>query len=297
MKYSKNEFLMWTNITISVISDTNPLEDIHNSFGLIYSLEKEFSRFSNLSDLSLLNKEKELELSNRFIKIFNIVKTIYKETDGYFNPLMNLKNIWYAEDFRKWIFDKKDELQDIDIEKISVNQNKIKLWKNQNIDLWWIVKWYAVDLVSEYLKEKWYIDFIINAWGDIFISWKNKNGDVPVVAIDSPFNKKKILAVLEVTNKAISTSWTYKRKWNVENENFHHILNPKTNSNNNEIISISLVSDKCYIADAYATACIAMWIEKSLVFLKKQNIDWIIIWTDGNTYETKWLKDYNLEII
>jgi thiamine biosynthesis lipoprotein ApbE len=60
---------------------------------LIYSLEKEFSRFSNLSDLSLLNKEKELELSNRFIKIFNIVKTIYKETDGYFNPLMNLKNI------------------------------------------------------------------------------------------------------------------------------------------------------------------------------------------------------------
>jgi thiamine biosynthesis lipoprotein len=210
---------------------------------------------------------------------------------------MNLKNIWYAEDFRKWIFDKKEELQDIDIEKISVNQNKIKLWKNQNIDLWWIVKWYAVDLVSEYLKEKWYIDFIINAWGDIFISWKNKNGDVPVVAIDSPFNKKKILAVLEVTNKAISTSWTYKRKWNVENENFHHILNPKTNSNNNEIISISLVSDKCYIADAYATACIAMWIEKSLVFLKKQNIDWIIIWTDGNTYETKWLKDYNLEII
>jgi len=155
---------MWTNITISVISDTNPLEDIHNSFGLIYSLEKEFSRFSNLSDLSLLNKEKELELSNRFIKIFNIVKTIYKETDGYFNPLMNLKNIWYAEDFRKWIFDKKEELQDIDIEKISVNQNKIKLWKNQNIDLWWIVKWYAVDLVSEYLKEKWYIDFIINAW-------------------------------------------------------------------------------------------------------------------------------------
>ncbi|MBT3729717.1 hypothetical protein HOF65_03700 [bacterium] len=36
------------------------------------------------------------------------------------------------------------------------------------------------------------------------------------------------------------------------------MLNPKTNSNNNEIISISLVSDKCYIADAYATACIAM---------------------------------------
>jgi FAD:protein FMN transferase len=57
---------------------------------------------------------------------------------------------------------------------------------------------------------------------------------------------------------AVSTSGTYKRRWSIDNDYYHHILSPETNSNNNEIISLTIVSDKCYIVDAYATACIAM---------------------------------------
>jgi thiamine biosynthesis lipoprotein len=63
---------------------------------------------------------------------------------------------------------------------------------------------------------------------------------------------------LEIKDKSISTSGTYKRKWELSNEKYHHILTPETNTNNNEIISITLISDKCFISDSYATACIAM---------------------------------------
>lgn len=297
MQYSRKDFLMGTNIIITVISDINPLKDIYDSFWIFYSLEKEFSRFSDNWDISVLNTKKELEVSDRFIDVLNLSKEIYDITDGFFNPLVNIRNIWYSWDFWKWVFEKTEEKIDLDIDKISIIWNFVTLKENQNLDFWWIVKWYWVDLVTKYLKDKWYNDFIINAWWDIFISWNNLQGKPPVVWIDNPFNNKEIFATLELKDKSISTSWTYKRKWNINNENFHHILNPKTNTNNKDIISISLIADKCYIADTYATACIAMWIEKSLEFLEKQNIDWIIIWSDSNIYQTKWMSKYNLKII
>jgi len=95
MKYQKNQFLMWTDINITIISDNNSIQDISDSFAIFYSLEKEFSRFLESSDLSILNKSKELEVSNRFINILKLTKQIYLDTNKYFNPLINLNNIWY----------------------------------------------------------------------------------------------------------------------------------------------------------------------------------------------------------
>jgi len=288
---------MWKEINIIIISNNNSLQDIYDSFGIFYSLEKEFSRFLEKSDLSLLNISKELEVSDRFIDVLKLTKQVYLDSNKYFNALINLKNIWYSSDFEKWIFKKELLKQDIDFEKISIIWNFVILKENQNLDLGWIVKGYWVDLVSTYLKEKGYKNFIINAWWDIYLSWTNVFWKTPVVAIDNPFNTKDIFSTVEIKNKAISTSGTYKRKWNIDWEDFHHILNPEQNSNNNEIISISIIAERCYIADSYATACIAMWIKKSLIFLQKQNIDWIIIWSDWSIYKTKWMSNYNLNII
>jgi hypothetical protein len=40
-----------------------------------------------------------------------------------------------------------------------------------------------------------------------------------------------------------------------------------------------------------------MGIKNTLVFLEKQNIDGVIIWSDSSIYKTKWMNNYNLEII
>ncbi len=297
MQYTREQYLMWTDVTVTINANVNPVDDIYNTFALFYSLEKEFTRFSEKSDLSILNKNKEYEVSNRFVKVLELSKELYNDTEKYFNPLINISNIWYSSDFWKWVFEKTDVVQNLELDKITILWNFVCLKDGQKLDFGWVVKWYAVDLATEYLKSKWYTDFIINAWWDIYLSWNNKNGKTPVVAIDSPFNKDEIFATLELKDMSISTSWTYKRKWNIEEKQYNHILNPISNTNNNEIISISIIHDKCYLADAYATTCIAMWIEKSLQFLSEKNIDWVIIWSDGKLYQTIWMSKYNFEIV
>ena len=296
MQYSKSNYLMWTNIEITIFSDSNSLDDIYDWFWIFYWLEKEFSRFIEDSDLSLLNKNRKLEVSDRFIDVIKKAISIYDDTNWFFNPLINLKKIWYSSDFKKWDFREENIAQNLDLYKLKIIWNTVILAENQNLDLWWIVKWYWVDLVVWFLKDLRYNNFIINAWWDIYISW-NIDWKKSVVWIDNPFNTKLILATLELENKAISTSWTYKRKWDIDWKKYNHILNPETNTNNNEIISISLISENVHISDSYATACISMWIQKSLIFLEKQNIDWVIIWNDWNIYKTRWMNNYNLNII
>lgn len=297
MQYTKSQFLMWTDVTINVNSINNPSEYIYNSFSIFYSLEKEFSRFLDSSELFLLNNSKEMKVSSRFIDIFNISKSLNDDTNHYFNPLVNLSNIGYSSDFWKGLFEKKWDTQNLDLNTILVIWDFISLNKEQNLDFWWFVKWYAVDMVSKYLVDNWFNDFIINAGWDIYIWWDNQYWKTPVVAIDSPFNPAYIFATLELSNQAISTSWTYKRNWKINDKWYHHIIDPITKENNYEIVSVSIIHEKCYIADAYATACIAMWIEKSIQFLSQKNIDWVIIWSDGKVYEIWNMSEYNLEII
>ena len=126
-----------------------------------------------------------MEVSNRFIDVFTLSKDIYDITGHYFNPLVNLSKIWYSSDFDNANFEKKSWEQDLDFSSVVLLGDFISLKSEQNLDFWWIVKWYTVDLVTKNLKDKWYNDFIINAWWDIYISWNNKNWKTPTVWIDT----------------------------------------------------------------------------------------------------------------
>jgi len=299
MEHSKTKFLMGTDITITIFWKKDPNRDIEKVFDIFHNLEEEFSRFKSESSLSILNKKRTWEVSDTFINVLNKCKEIYSDTDFYFNPLINVRQLGYSNDFHSNEFKKEDsDLQvNLELEKVEIKGNTVSLQEGQNVDLWGIVKWYGVDKAKEHLDQAWYENYIVDAWGDIFTRWKNKEGGKIVVGIDSPYTRDSIFATIEVENTAIATSGNYKRKRTIENQEYTHIINPINSSNNKEIISITLVGDNCYLVDAYATACIAMGLEKTLEFIKKSHLDGVIMCNDKKVYTTQWMKKYNLQYI
>lgn len=298
MEYSKTEKIMGTDVTLTIFWEKHNGEDIERVFGLFCILEEEFSRFKAESILSQLNTKRSLGVSDKFIDVLSKCKDIYSDTDFYFNPLINLNQLGYSKDFHSKEF-KKEELEtraNLDLEAIKIIGNKVALQEWQYLDLGGIVKWYAVDAAKEYLNEKWYNNYIIDAGGDIFTAGVNEQWGKIVVGIDSPFIPWNIFATIEVENTAIATSGNYRRKWKIEDQEYNHIINPLTWANNNEIVSITLITKNCYLGDAYATACIAMWVEKTLAFLKKNHLDGVIICADKKVY-TLGMEKYNLQII
>jgi thiamine biosynthesis lipoprotein ApbE len=91
MQYSKTQALLGTLIEITIISE-NPKtpERIDYVFDYFSSIEEEFSRFLPHSALSILNREKIQKVSSRFITLMKLCRQRYQETNGLFNPLVQV---------------------------------------------------------------------------------------------------------------------------------------------------------------------------------------------------------------
>jgi FAD:protein FMN transferase len=136
-----------------------------------------------------------------------------------------------------------------------------------------IAQGYSVDVVAEFLKNKGINNFIIEIGGEIRASGKKANGEAWKVGIDKPVEdaeQRQLQAIISLNDKSLATSGNY-RKFYVENgQKYSHTIDLKTGfPSRNNLLSATVVADNCMAADAYATAFMAMGLEKSVDFLKK----------------------------
>ncbi len=290
VKYNFSWKKLWTVIEVVIIEDEEKEIEINKNISFLWKFidqyENEFSRFINNSSLNKLNLEKTLEVSDTFLDIFNKSLLIYRFTKWFFNPLLNLKNIWYTNSFNDNNFEIVKQEENLDLEKVIINWNELKLKYNQNLDFGWIAKWYLVDLISKKLEEFWYKNFLVNAWGDIFIKWFNNEWKKWVIWVENPYNSWHVWSI-KLTNISISSSWSYKRHWTIDWKKYHHIVNPNTWENEKSLVGITIIAPKCYISDSLATAIFAMWMDKWKEFMIKNWIDWILLWSNKNIFLTQ----------
>jgi len=281
-KFDYNFKALWTICNITILKENNIGLNhiINNCYKKIIKFENEFSRFKTDSDLRKLNREKKLEVSDDFLSLIQKSHELYEFTSGYFNPLIDVRTIWYKNSFESWKFEKVDLKEDLDFKNIKNYWNLLEIWKYMNIDFWSIAKWYLADKIKDYLIWKWYKNFLVNMWWDICAYWKNLENKPWQIWILSPFKDWEIIETIEVWNKSISTSWIYLRKWKIWNIDYNHIKNPFTNENQTKLLSVSIIDNFWYKTDSLATAIIAMWYEVWLEFCKKKYLNFLFILDD-----------------
>jgi thiamine biosynthesis lipoprotein ApbE len=67
------------------------------------------------------------------------------------------------------------------------------------------------------------------------------------------------------------------RNWNLEWEQKHHIINPLTGENSQDLLSVSIIDFHGYKTDAYATAVLAMGKQKAIDFCQKNKLEYVLI--------------------
>jgi thiamine biosynthesis lipoprotein ApbE len=98
-------------------------------------------------------------MSPEFQEVYTYMQEFYTETEGYFNPLVNVSSIGYDKSFEK-IYKKQEKQQNIpqdintDFSSIKTQGDTIELQIGQNLDFGGIVKGYSVDKVKNFLREK-----------------------------------------------------------------------------------------------------------------------------------------------
>lgn len=281
-RYDYSFKALWTICNIGIVweNDIWHSKILNDCYDYILKFEQEFSRFKNDSDLTILNTKKSWDMSDRFMILLSKSREIFDMCEWYFNPLVNLKTIWYSNPFEQKNFVLIDEKENLSFGDIKNYWNHIVISPDMNIDFWSIAKWFLSDLIWEKLKKKWYQNFLVNMWWDMFISWLNHLWKKWVIWISSPFNVDENIYAVELTNQSISTSWIYLRNWKIWDNSYHHIKNPLSNIQQTRLKSVSIIDFFWYKTDALATAVLAMWYEKWYDFCIKNNIKFIFVLDD-----------------
>jgi FAD:protein FMN transferase len=142
------------------------------------------------------------------------------------------------------------------------------------------VKGWSVEVASARLAAAGSVRHYINAGGDIRMRGGNPDGEPWRVGIRHPWEADKISWVLAVTEGAVATSGTYERG--------HHIVNPRTGKPAQGLRSVTVVGADLSIADAYATAALAMG-EAGISWLAKRAADGYqsaVVTDDGRAFSS-----------
>ena len=166
-----------------------------------------------------------------------------------------------------------------------INRNKLIKMKESRIDLSAIAKGYAVDELSNYLISLDLSNHMVDIGGEVYCSGRNKSNQFWSIGIQYPkeYVHNTPIDLILLSNKAVATSGNYRNRVVIDGVSYTHIINPKTGYPvTNDIVSTTVVTDSCIIADAYATALMVMDKERGKRFIEgKDNAEAIIFFKDG----------------
>jgi thiamine biosynthesis lipoprotein len=142
------------------------------------------------------------------------------------------------------------------------------------------VKGWSVEVASRRLVDAGSDNHYINAGGDIRMRGHHPDGGLWRVGIRHPWEADKLSWVLALTDGAIATSGTYERGG--------HVINPRTGTPARGLRSVTVVGPDLSLADAYATAALAMG-EPALAWLAKlatDGYDSAVVTDDGRAFSS-----------
>ncbi|MCK5282236.1 MAG: FAD:protein FMN transferase [Nanoarchaeota archaeon] len=284
----RTEEIMGTFVKITIYDKNteNAEKAIDEAFMEIMRIDDLLSNFKEYSEVYLLNENKEIEDASQDL-IDNIQKSIYygELSEGRFDitvqPILDLYKESFQERKRPPTDDEiKEEMKRVDYTKIRINGNKISIDEGQKITLGGIAKGYAVDKAIEILRDNGIEHALVNAGGDMRALGKKYGSLDWFIALANPRDENDYIKMIKLADKAIVTSGDYERYFD-ENKSFHHIVNPKTGYSASELISVTIIADNAFDADAISTSVFVLGKEKGIELIESlDNVEGLIITED-----------------
>jgi len=197
-------------------------------------LQKIFNFFDENSELSNLNRKRNMSVSNELLKVLKKSVQLSKFTKGNYDISLG----------RKILQRKKGEKEEDTLDSykdIKISGNIVSIKNSSVIDLGSIAKGYITDCLGKFLEEKGIKEFLIDSRGDILV-----HGDsTHILGIQNPRENKKIIFSVKIKDKAIATSGDYNQFYDGFEKS--HVINKK------EPISATVIAKDLETADLIAT--------------------------------------------
>ena len=178
----------------------------------------------------------------------------------------------------------------VDYTKVKLNGNTVALEDPKaGIDLGAIAKGYIADQVKKYLKNQGIKHAIINLGGNVDVIGSKPDGSKYNIGIQKPFDESgEAITSVQLKDQTVVTSGIYERYFKKNGKLYHHILDPRTGYPcENNLYSVSVITNSSTKADALSTTCFLLGYEKGMNLIEKMDgVEAIFITNDEKIHKS-----------
>ncbi|MFW5736433.1 MAG: FAD:protein FMN transferase [Halanaerobium sp.] len=288
-----NAFLMDTLVQMRAHGENSELA-VEESMERIKEIENLMSKTIDTSDIYKLNNnpETEIEIDNESRKVLEKAVEFAELTAGDFDPTIGaLVELWGIGSEDAAVPEESEiesALANTGYEHLNLNDNSAEITKKGvKLDLGGIAKGYAAEEVKKIVQKYDVEHAFVNLGGNVLVIGDKVEGSPWKIGIQDPREGRgSVMAVVDAVDLTIVTSGNYERYFEEDGELYHHILDPKTGyPAENNLLSVSIISENSFDADALSTAVYVMGLEKGMEFIENmENVDVMFITKELKVY-------------
>jgi thiamine biosynthesis lipoprotein len=271
--HRQTRFAMSTTLTVLVSSPREP--NWQELFDFADRKAWQFDHRRAEGAIGALNRAGVGSLPEEVLAVLETARTVAAASGGAFDPtILALTELWSFDTGGRVPTGPQIEQarSRVDFSRVTVGRDgRVVLPEGFGFDLGGIAKGAVVDLTAEYLLDRGYEDFLIDAGGDILVSGL-KQGRTPWrIAIRHPRDSQAVVGVLAFGRKderiAVVTSGDYERYFEQDGKRYHHILDPRSGYPADQLASVTVIAPTCALADALSTAAFVLGPQEGLELL------------------------------
>lgn len=243
-------------------------------------VDQSLSPFNEHSVITAVNNNQEVVLDSMFLDVYQKALQISRETDGAFDitvaPLVNAWGFGFKNGSQPSAPQVDSLKQIVGYQKVSLVDGKIvKQDSRMMLDCSAIAKGYGCDAVARLLRNRGIRNFMVEIGGEIVASGVNDKQKPWTIGVTKPTDDSlnignELQTILNVTDKAMATSGNYRNFYYQGGKKFAHTIDPKTGYPvQHSILSATVITKSCAVADAYATSFMVMGLEKAQKVLER----------------------------
>ena len=265
-------FVFGTVYSITYQSDTNLKDEVESALA---EVDGEFSMFNEKSTVAAINRGEHPQRSKMFEEVYALAQQVTADTDGAFDitvaPLVNA-----------WGFGFKNEQMP------TPEQVDSLLKIRSQMDFSAIAKGYGCDVVARTLEAHGIRNYMVEIGGEVVTRGHNPKDDLWKIGVTKPTDdslstENELQTVLAVGDVAMATSGNYRKFYYKGGRKYAHTIDPRTGYPvQHEVLSATVLADRCAVADAYATSFMVLGLEQAKAVLGRHpEMKGYFIYTDS----------------
>jgi thiamine biosynthesis lipoprotein len=248
---------------------------------IFHAVDMSVNLWVDSSIISKVNRNEDVTLDSIFIDNFNIAQEAARLSDGYFDPTISpIVAAWgfsykSGDSITPQLIDSLKQL--VNYRKICIENGKvIKENPNMKLDFNAIAQGYTSDLIAAFLESRGIKNYLVDTGGEIMARGSKPNGQPWIVGIEKPAenwdSEQVVQTRIALRDKGLVTSGSTRKYVERNGRRYSHCIDPKTGYPvEHNVLSATVLAENSVWADALASICMVMGMEKSLPLIESMD--------------------------